>query len=107
MKKIYKSRFVKILLFLLLVTVSSVYAANEKAITKKEAVETAKDYVLKNDLQKNVILFLPKVTESTLVDNCWNVYYYPSPMVMFRLPFTFSVHINKKTGKIDATGWNK
>ena len=78
-----------------------------EAISKKEATTLAKNYLTEKGIEKNCILFFSSVEDSVFYDNAWAVTFPPSPKIMFRIPFSFSVHIDKETGDILLGGWNK
>jgi len=76
-------------------------------VNKEEAIILAKNYLMQKGLEKNVVMLKPKVKESRLVKECWAVYFPPSPKMKERMPFNFVVDVDKNTGEIKLTGWDK
>ncbi len=76
-------------------------------VDKRQAVLIAKQHLKEIGAAKNCLLIFPRVRSSPDSQEYWDVIFWPSPQVMFRLPFTFSVEVNKKTGQVKSAGWNK
>lgn len=76
-------------------------------VGEKEAIVIAQNYLIDEKLDGNCIIFWPKVKESFLYDSAWTISFPPSIKVIFNTPFSFQVHIDKKTGKVISAGWNK
>ena len=75
-------------------------------VSKQEAIILAKDHLRQIDAAKNCILSLPRVKKSKFLSDGWQVIFWPKPSVIWRLPFTFSVEIDRRTGEIKSVGWD-
>ncbi len=76
-------------------------------VDKRQAVLIAKRHLKETGAAKNCLLIFPRVKSSTDSPQDWDVMFWPSPQVMFRLPFTYTVEVDKKTGQVKSAGWNK
>ena len=76
-------------------------------VDKRQAVLIAKQHLKEIGAAKNCLLIFPRIKTSPDSQECWRVIFWPSPSVVFRLPFTFFVEVDKKTGQVKSAGWNK
>jgi len=77
------------------------------AITKKQAVSIAKGHLKQIGAAKNCLLVFPRVKKSEFSENSWRVIFWPSPRIVWRIPFTYSVEIDMDSGEVKSSGWDK
>ena len=76
-------------------------------ITRQQAVITAERHLRQTGAAGKCLLLWPRVKQSEFSDDAWRVIFWPNPLVVWRIPYTYSVEIDMGSGEVTSSGWDK
>jgi len=75
-------------------------------VSKKEARSIAQKFILRNDLQNDVMLSMPFHGTSRQIDNCWAFKFEADLNIILSTSYKwYGVHVDKDSGEIKLVGW--